>query len=577
MGRIIAIAVAASAWLTASVAAAAPLEAYAQLPLIDDVALSDDGTMIAIAMNEGPKQKILVRSVASMEGAQFIELGENRVGWLSWRDNDELAFGTRMMIYGPYSTMQTFRPHTYDVKNAKLDFNTPGRKDRPPSRWPYDDNNEPAVTVSYEAPSGRWNIRYHNKIIATGIHPFGPPSLLAKGKAPDTVLFGMDPGTGPIARELNLNTGEWSGDLEFAEDTRVFVDRQGELFGSIHRVGEDDKYDFLRKEDQLMWETLRKSFPKDQIDIVSWSTDHKVVVVALDSGDTPPAYVLVDLRTKKASFIANRWGGISKADIAPVRPISYKAADGLEIPGYLTLPNGREPRSLPLVVLVHGGPAARDSKTYDWWAQALASRGYAVLQSNFRGSNGYESAFQKAGFGEFGGKMQTDLSDGVRHLVKEGLVDPKRVCIMGASYGGYAALAGAAFDHGVYRCAAAFAGVSDLQALIAPDGGKGKTPTGRYFARYIGAEKASDKILAERSPAKHADGIDIPVLLVHGKDDLTVYWEQSQTMAWAMQKARKPVEFITLKGEDHNLRFGETRLQMLTAMVTFLEKHNPPN
>ena len=171
--------------------------------------------------------------------------------------------------------------------------------------------------------------------------------------------------------------------------------------------------------------------------------------------------------------------------------------------------------------------------------------------------------------------MQTDLSDGVRYLAAQGIVDPARVCIVGASYGGYAALAGATLDPGVYRCAASIAGVSDLARMIAYDKSR-ENQNGalaqRYWTRFIGDKAALDDI----SPAKHADRVTIPILLVHGKDDTVVDYHQSQIMAAALAKAGKPYEFVTLKAEDHWLSRGATRLEMLQALVAFLEKNNPP-
>jgi dipeptidyl aminopeptidase/acylaminoacyl peptidase len=149
-----------------------------------------------------------------------------------------------------------------------------------------------------------------------------------------------------------------------------------------------------------------------------------------------------------------------------VRRITYAAGDGLKIPAYLTLPRGKPAKNLPLVVLPHGGPAGRDTADFSWRPQALADQGYAVLQPNFRGST-ISWGFMSKGFGEWGRKMQTDLSDGVRYLAKEGIVDPARVCIVGASYGGYAALASPALDPGVYRCAVAVAGIGDVRRMLA--------------------------------------------------------------------------------------------------------------
>ncbi|WP_293682331.1 prolyl oligopeptidase family serine peptidase [uncultured Phenylobacterium sp.] len=206
----------------------------------------------------------------------------------------------------------------------------------------------------------------------------------------------------------------------------------------------------------------------------------------------------------------------------------------------------------------------------------MASRGYAVLQVNFRGSDGYGWPFLSAGFGEWGGKMQTDLSDGVRYLAAEGIVDPKRVCIVGASYGGYAALAGAAIDTGVYRCAASYGGVSDLKRMVAWSKARSHESF-RYWIRFMGADSGRDQILTERSPSALGDRVNIPVLLIHGRDDSVVPLEQSRGMSEALEKAGKPVELLVLKGEDHWLSRGETRTEMLSSIVAFLEKHNPPN
>jgi dipeptidyl aminopeptidase/acylaminoacyl peptidase len=207
----------------------------------------------------------------------------------------------------------------------------------------------------------------------------------------------------------------------------------------------------------------------------------------------------------------------------------------------------------------------------------MASRGYAVLQVNYRGSDGFGWKFLSSGFGEWGRKMQTDLSDGVRYLAGQGTIDPKRVCIVGASYGGYAALAGAALDHGVYRCAASFGGLSDLRRQVAYSRDLHGLSAQRYWTRFMGAEDLKDPVLARYSPLNHVADIDIPVLLIHGRDDTVVPLEQSQLMADALQKAGKPVDLIVQTGTDHWLSRGDTRLGMLQAVTSFLEKNNPPN
>ena len=296
-----------------------------------------------------------------------------------------------------------------------------------------------------------------------------------------------------------------------------------------------------------------------------------------DSAVEGPGYALVDLATRKAQWLGARYQNVLPEDVAASQPVRFKAGDGLDLGGYLTLPRGRDPKNLPLVVLAHGGPASRDTPGLDWWAQAIASRGYAVLQVNFRGSDGFGWAFTQAGFGEWGRKMQTDLSDGVRHLAGQGVVDPKRVCIVGASYGGYAALAGATLDPGVYRCAASVAGLSDLRRFVEWSRAKNGVGAQRYWTRFMGAEERRDPALTEISPAAHAGRASGPVLLVHGRDDTVVPLEQSRIMADALEKAGKPVELVVQKGEDHWLSRGDSRLEMLTATMAFVEKHNPPN
>jgi dipeptidyl aminopeptidase/acylaminoacyl peptidase len=233
-----------------------------------------------------------------------------------------------------------------------------------------------------------------------------------------------------------------------------------------------------------------------------------------------------------------------------------------------------------LVVLPHGGPAAADTDRFDWWAQALAAQGYAVLQPNYRGSNlGYR--FMAAGFGEFGRKMQTDVSDGVRYLANQGMIDPKRVCIVGASYGGYAALIGITLQPEVYRCAVSVAGLSDLKRMLqwtnAQSGNLKDNISQRYWDRFMGVTGPNDPALSAISPIEHVSAVQGPVLLIHGKDDSVVPYDQSDVMASALKRAGKSVEFVTLKHEDHWLSRSATRLQMLEATVAFLRANNPPD
>lgn len=228
-------------------------------------------------------------------------------------------------------------------------------------------------------------------------------------------------------------------------------------------------------------------------------------------------------------------------------------------------------------MLPHGGPTARDGYDFDYLVQFLASRGYAVLQPQFRGSWGFGDAFEDAGKGEWGGKMQTDLLDGVAAVAASGEIDATRVCIVGASFGGYAALAGATLFPDAYRCAASIAGIGDLAQLMAEEG--------RLYGRQSGSAQAlrnelvaSDqaKVLA-MSPVRHAAAVKIPILLIHGEKDTVVRVEQSERMADALKAAGKSYELIHLPEENHYLTKTATRTQTLESLERFLAKNLPMN
>jgi dipeptidyl aminopeptidase/acylaminoacyl peptidase len=298
---------------------------------------------------------------------------------------------------------------------------------------------------------------------------------------------------------------------------------------------------------------------------VSYAEDPRKMIIYTESATDAGIYVLCDFVTGDISDIAINYEALPEEWITQKQSVQYKAADGLEIHGYLTLPPFRDAKNLPLVVLPHGGPRSRDFINFDWQSQCLAAHGYAVLQPNFRGSSGYGADFLAAGNGEWGRKMQTDLSDGVRHLVSKGLIDPRRVAILGASYGGYAALAGATLDQGVYRCAISmidferdFTNSSDAARIV-------------YWKTLMGDPKAYDAI----SPARQAAKAYCPILLIHGSDDTVVPVEQSHRMEKALKSAGRPVTLITYTGQDHWETQGSSRIEMMKEVLRFLSNHNP--
>ena len=340
--------------------------------------------------------------------------------------------------------------------------------------------------------------------------------------------------------------------------------------------GDWTTYHYFDGDRQALIAKANAALPGYRIVIADQAENPEKMVVYGESDQDPGSYYFIDFTNGQSQSIGTTYADIPPEWVAHKQAITYKAADGVELHGYLTYPPGRTPAKLPLIVLPHGGPEARDDMGFDWEAQAFASRGYAVLQVNFRGSGGYGQAFVEAGYNEFGRKMQTDLSDGIRYLAALGTVDPSRVCIVGASYGGYAAMAGAALDAGVYRCAAAYAGISDVGAFINYRASVTESDISKsvlYWKRFIGPENVWPAI----SPAAHAAEVKIPLLLIHGREDTVVPIEQSRMMQRAMLAAGKPVELVELKGEDHYLSRAGTRQEMLATVVDFLLKNNPPD
>ncbi|HEY2660440.1 MAG TPA: prolyl oligopeptidase family serine peptidase [Caulobacteraceae bacterium] len=310
----------------------------------------------------------------------------------------------------------------------------------------------------------------------------------------------------------------------------------------------------------------------------SWSADFKRLIVETDGKGDSGTYWLID--GGEAKIIDNPYPDVVTATVGDSQEITYKAGDGLEIHGILTLPEGRAAKNLPIVVMPHGGPEGHDSIGFDWIAQAFVAQGYAVFQPNFRGSDGYTDAFRDAGFGEWGRKMQTDISDGLAELARRHVVDPKRACAVGLSYGGYAALASVTIQHDIYRCAVSVAGVSDLNEMLAWEHkmhNGNLTDEVRYWRKFMGATSDGDTSLHNLSPARLASTADAPILLIHGDDDTTVPIEQSRLMESALRSAGKPVEFLTLKGEEHQLLRETGRKAMLAAAVDFVLKYNPPD
>lgn len=628
-----------AAAFTAPTGWTAPLEVYGKLPSVEDVALSPDGSRLAMIRPVADDRMLVVISVSEHKVlGKGLRIGSTKLRSLEWADDDHLMIVTSetalpMGLIG--RRHEWYLLHVWDVDKQKmnsypdpdqseevrimnalygdvmvrrLDGHTvlfvPGiyvadetlpalfRVDLATGRqrlmrqgseqtqeWLVDEKGDVAAEEDYDQKQQRWRMleRRDGRLqeIASGHEPIDIPELLGFGPQPGTLLVQTHEDGDAVWRLLSLKDGSFGPSMAERDSLEAPIEDRltYRMIGGVH-LDDSAHYVFFDPRIRAVWGSIVDGFSDEQLEFVSASADFGKVVVKVNGPIHGYMYVLMDMSTHRGTPVGEVYAGVGVP--LETKRLTYPAADGLQIPAYLTFPRGKPPKNLPLIVFPHGGPAARDSAEFDWWAQAMAAQGYLVLQPNYRGSTVTEKLLE-AGFGEWGRKMQTDLSDGVRYLVKEGTADPARVCIVGASYGGYAALAGVTLDPGVYRCAVSVAGISDLKRMLQGVNEYSTASSLRFWNRYMGVTGPSDPLLQQLSPIKHVDAINVPVLLVHGRDDTVVSFDQSTGMLDAMKHAKKEVEMVVLKNEDHWLSRSETRLQMLQSSVAFLRAHNPPD
>jgi dipeptidyl aminopeptidase/acylaminoacyl peptidase len=290
------------------------------------------------------------------------------------------------------------------------------------------------------------------------------------------------------------------------------------------------------------------------------------------SDRNPGDYYLFNLKAKNASMLISQRDWINPERMATTRGFHFTARDGLRIDGLLTLPPGSDGKNLPMVVNPHGGPfGIQDVWGYSGEVQLLANAGYAVLQVNYRGSGGFGEAFEHAGYKQWGRAMQDDLTDATRWAIQQGIADSKRICIYGASYGGYASLEGVAKEPDLYRCAVGYVGVYDMPMMYHD----GDIPE-RLFGRNFLKETLGEDKLEEISPDMHADRIKAPVLLTAGGADERAPIEQSKRMEQALRNAGKPVETLYYPEEAHGFYKMEHRQELYTRLLAFLRANIGP-
>ena len=365
--------------------------------------------------------------------------------------------------------------------------------------------------------------------------------------------------------------GSMTTDLVHASD-QVDVDnvvriRQGAQVIGVTFADEMRRKVYFDPAFEALAQSLGRTIPNlPLLDFIESSTDGDRLLVHAGSDSDPGRYFLFERSTRRLTEILLDRPPLENVRLAAVRFVTYAAADGAQIPAYLTLPPNGAGRYLPAVILPHGGPSSRDEWGFDWLAQYLAHRGYAVLQPNYRGSAGYgDEWLQQNGFRSWRTSIG-DISAGARWLAHQGIADPARLAILGWSYGGYAALQSGVTEPELFRAVVAIAPVTDLQELRSD---ARMFTSGRNFAEFLG----DGPHLREGSPARHAERMAAPVLMFHGERDVNVLVGHSRAMDRALREAGRSSELVTFPGLEHDLASGEARGQMLERIDAFLRQH----
>lgn len=375
----------------------------------------------------------------------------------------------------------------------------------------------------------------------------------------------------PIAKkELKELYADKEYDLQWC-----FYDRKKKSLVNVAWISDKLEQHYFDKEWETISDGVKAQFKGYDAHITSRDDQMKQGVITINSDKLRAKFYAYDFNTKDVKELSNPYPWLDENNMAEMKPITYQSRDGLTIHGYLTLPNGKEAKNLPVIINPHGGPWARDAWGFDPEVQFLANRGYAVLQMNFRGSTGYGRKFWEASFKEWGKKMQDDVSDGVEYLKKEGIADPKRVAIYGGSYGGYATLAGITFTPDLYACAVDYVGVSNLFTFMNTIPPYWK-PYLDQFHVMVGDPKKDSLLLAEASPVMHVDKIKAPLFIAQGANDPRVNKAESDQMVEALKKKGVDVEYMVKNDEGHGFHNQENQYDFYGSMEKFFEKHLSP-
>jgi dipeptidyl aminopeptidase/acylaminoacyl peptidase len=609
-----------------------PVEALAELPFLTSPLLSPDGTRIAGRVTVDGNEVIGVWNLADPRDRPPALIEAGNVDSFSWAGDNRLVIGvTSLVVFtlGRASLpVPVRRVMSHDLSSGKtetlgnssgfldelvfvdpagryvllsmqveldrspsvhrIDLATGESVEVQPSRsgvWSWFADADGVVRVGVDYGERRTKI-YYRPAAGADLRLLETRRNLLDDSVVDMVRFISNTERGLIV--TNAETGRFAVyEYDFATDTRgavLFehpqVDVTTTIFGADGSVDgvfyEDDRprVRWLNPTLERLQQRIDRTFPGKTNVIVNRSRDGNRVLIFSSAPDDPGTYYVFDQAARRMEIFASPYDRLQGRSFAPVRPVSYPSRDGLAIHGYLTLPAGQGESALPLVVLPHGGPFLRDSWQFDPQVQFLASRGYAVLQPNFRGSTGYGRDFVERGYGQLGAGMIDDIDDGVDWLARQGIVDPSRVCIMGSSYGGYAAIWAAMRSPNRYRCAISWAGPTDLERMLRYD--RRYIIPNRYMSeRRRQIEGATRTDLDQYSPLRQAQRLSVPVLIGHGEQDIRVPVDQSRDLVRALTRRRADVESIFYPKSGHNFTTPEESVDFMRRIEAFLARHNP--
>jgi len=525
--------------------------------------LAPDTRLVAVNIDGSDGRVLLQKKLENKSGVQLAQFQDKIIDWLPDDPKHVLveekgSRGTgvsKLNIYtGQTSVVERDRDGIYRWISdghgiVRLRYYSNGRREK----WYF-----------RLADSEKWSVLYDSQTedINDEYHPIG---------------FGQDQNALLVFKSQNGRLALMSKDLERQREDQVIFSHPTVDIGKVIALGqfkrivavgyETDKshLHFFDKDIEAIIEKISRAMPGKLVSVIDESWDKQFYLILIRSDQDPGSYYRLDVQENRLAKIFSLNPELDGHELAVMRPVSYHARDDIEIPGYLTLPVNTEEKALPTVIMPHGGPESRDIWDFNWLSQYMAAQGYAVLQSNFRGSGGYGDSWAGEGGFRQWRLAVNDINDGTKWLIDEGVADPERICIIGWSYGGYAALLSTIEAPGLYQCTVSIAGVTDPWGLITDSR---NFMGSKAISEYVGNE---NETIEQGSPLRRAEEFQGPVMLFHGDRDINVVVGHSKKMHKALKKAGKDSELVLYKKTAHQIWRDNYRIDMLNKIGRFLD------